>query len=587
MKKILYVIIFLCIISACTGRREYREVLSNAQSVIEERPDSSLAILDALGRHSDAFDEHFRMQYLLELTYAKAKMGHLFDTDSLTKALVSHFDGNGTCREKALAYYMNGCALCDIGQTPEALQAFYDAIDKADTTRSDCDYGVLRGIYGQMSTIFHQQILPQDEIWALRHYIECVRRTLSEEDYIIAKGQMIRPYYLLGEKDTVLNIIEEKYKSLRRLGKDKEAVASFGTAIHIYKERGQIQKAQKMLDAFERESGLFDRNGNIVKGREGYYFTKGFFQLASNDINSAEENFRKAIQYGHLSDGYKGLLRVYRAKNIVDSVFRYSELYEAAQDSIHNRMQIDAIHQMAALYNYSRSQKEAEIEREKARTNRLWIIAIATMAVIVIGGVFLYYRDINKKKKQKISELERDLNMMRITRVEILGELQQMKSHDYEGVIASKEMQLLELTEAIERLQAENEKFKEGSAVREKDNLEQFLNSNIANLFIRKATGKTERVVPTEAEWKMLVSQFSNDNPATYNAFCSGKHLSKSEQRICILLILDIPENVISIMLSSTASSVSNLKARANDKLFGVKLAHPLKNNLIHALNSI
>lgn len=587
MKKILYVIIFLCIISACTGRREYREVLSNAQSVIEERPDSSLDILDALGRHSDAFDEHFRMQYLLELTYAKAKMGHLFDTDSLTKALVNHFDGNGTCREKSLAYYMNGCALCDIGQTPEALQAFYDAIDKADTTRSDCDYGVLRGIYGQMSTIFHQQILPQDEIWALRHYIECVRRTLSERDYIIAKGQMIRPYVLLNEKDSVLKISNNTYHELMRIGYEQEAAGAMATPIYIYMERGQMLEAKKAMDIFENKSGLFGNNGNISSGREAYYYIKGFFELASNDINSAEENFRKAIQYGHLSDGYKGLLRVYRAKNIVDSVFRYSELYEAAQDSIHNRMQIDAIHQMAALYNYSRSQKEAEIEREKARTNRLWIIAIATMAVIVIGGVFLYYRDITKKKKQKISELERDLNVMRITRAEILGELQQMKSHDYEGVIASKEMQLLELTEAIERLQAENEKFKEGSAVREKDNLEQFLNSNIANLFIRKATGKTERVVPTEAEWKMLVSQFSNDNPATYNAFCSGKHLSKSEQRICILLILDIPENVISIMLSSTASSVSNLKARANDKLFGVKLAHPLKNNLIHALNSI
>lgn len=587
MKKILYVIIFLCILSACTGRREYRETLSNAQSVIEERPDSSLAILDTLGRHSDAFDDHFRMQYLLELTYAKAKMGHLFDTDSLTKVLVNHFDGNGTCREKALAYYMNGCALCDIGQTPEALQAFYDAIDKADTTRSDCDYGVLRGIYGQMSTIFHQQILPQDEIWALRHYIECVRRTLSERDYIIAKGQMIRPYVLLNEKDSVLKISNNTYHELMRIGYEQEAAGAMATPIYIYMERGQMLEAKKAMGIFENKSGLFDNNGNISSGREAYYYIKGFFELASNDINSAEKNFRKAIQYGHLSDGYKGLLRVYRAKNIVDSVFRYSELYEAAQDSIHNRMQIDAIHQMAALYNYSRSQKEAEIEREKARTNRLWIIAIATMAVIVIGGVFLYYRNINKKKKQKISELERDLDVMSITRAEILEELQQLKSRDYEGVIASKETQLVELTEAIERLQAENEKFKEGSAVREKDNLEQFLNSNIANLFIRKATGKTERVVPTEAEWKILVSQFSNDNPATYKAFCSGKHLSKSEQRICILLILDIPENVISIMLSSTASSVSNLKARANDKLFGVKLAHPLKNNLIHALNSI
>lgn len=586
MKRTVYIILFF-ILTSCSEHRDYRDALKHAQSVMEEYPDSSLAILDTLSRHSGNFDNHFGMQYLLTLTYAQAKTGIKFETDSITKLLVNHFDSDGTCTEKALAYYLNGCALSDMGQAPEALQAFYDAIDKADTTKTGCSYNVLKGIYGQMSLIFHQQNLPQDEIWALKHYIECVRRTTSEDDYLIAKGQMIRPYYLLGEKDTVLNIIKEEYQSLKQRGKNEEAVSSFGTAIHIYTERGQIREAQKMIDVFERESGLFDSNGNIAKGWEGYYFTKGFFELASNDINSAENNFRKAINYGYLSEGYRGLLNIYREKNVVDSVLLFSELYEAAQDSLHNKMQTDAIHQMSALYNYSRSQKEAEIERDNARKNRWWAISIAITAIIVIGGVFLFYRNSTNMRKKKIAELERDLNVAKSTRTEIFDELQHLKSHNYENVIAYKERQLVELTETIERIQAENELLKEGSAFIEKDNLEQFLNSDIANLFIKKATDKTEKVVPTEAEWKMLISQFSKDNPVTYKTFGSGKSLSKLEQRICILLVLDIPEYVISIMTKSSASTVSNLKARSNEKLFGKKDARPLKINLIHTLKAV
>lgn len=587
MHKVIICLFCIVVLFSCSNQKAYRAALVHAEELMNEHPDSSLAILDTLGRHSEEFDNHFGMQYLLTLTYAQAKTGLKFESDSVTIILVDHFDGDGSCTEKSLAYYLYGCALSDIGQAPKALQAFYDAIDKADTTRKDCGYNVLKGIYGQMSLIFHQQNLPQDEIWALKHYIECVRRTSSEEDYIIAKGQMVRPYYIMGEKDSVLQIIDDKYQAFKKKGKNDKAVSSFGTAIHIYLERNQIQKAQKAIEIFERESGLFDSKGNIAKGREGYYFIKGKYELALNNIDFAENYFRKAILNGYRSEGYKGLLNVYRIKGEMDSVLHFSELYEAAQDSLHNKMQTDAIHQMSALYNYSRSQKEAETERDNARRNRWWAITISIISAMLFAGFFLYYRNNAKKKKEKIAALERDFNVAKSTRTEIYEELQQLKARNYEGVITSKESQLAELTETIEQLQAENELLKEGSMVREMDNLEQFLNSDIANLFIKKATEKTEKVQPTEAEWKMLISQFSKDNPATYKSFGSGKALSKLEQRICILLVLDIPEYIISIMTKSSASTISNLKARSNEKLFGKKDARPLKINLIHTLKAI
>ena len=80
-----------------------------------------------------------------------------------------------------LAYYLLGRFHTNIGEAPQALQTYYDAIDKADTTSTNCDYSTLAAIYGQMSRIFHQQNLPNDEIWALRHYIEYIRETGKPE----------------------------------------------------------------------------------------------------------------------------------------------------------------------------------------------------------------------------------------------------------------------------------------------------------------------------------------------------------------------------------------------------------------------
>ena len=80
------------------------------------------------------------------------------------------------------------------------------------------------------------------------------------------------------------------------------------------------------------------------------------------------------------------------------------------------------------------------------------------------------------------------------------------------------------------------------------------------------------------------MSEFSKDNPITYRSFGEGKPLSQLEERICVLLIIGISEKDISKMTKSVASTVSNAKSRANEKLYGKKDASSLKNNLIHVL---
>lgn len=141
------------------------------------------------------------------------------------------------------------------------------------------------------------------------------------------------------------------------------------------------------------------------------------------------------------------------------------------------------------------------------------------------------------------------------------------------------------MSKRIEFLEAKNNNKKDANDITRIDNLENFLGSAIAQQFIKKATSKSERIKPTGTEWNLLISQFSKDIPVTYKSFGQGRSLSQLEQRICILLILDIQEKNISLMTDSFASTVSNAKSRANEKLYGKKDAHSLKNNLINRLH--
>lgn len=588
MKQVAYIIIALCVFLACDGNRQQEETLMRAKAMMNEHPDSALAILDSLGQHEKEFGRHFRMQYLLQRTCAQNKTDVIFTSDSLAKELVDHFDRHGTTNERVLAHYLLGRALSDMGEAPAALQAYYDAIERSDTTKADCDYNTLKGIYGQMATIFHQQNLPHDEIWAWKHYIDCIQRTSNIEEYVVAKGQLVRPYYLLGEKDTVLQIINDTYLSLKRMGKAQRAAAILPTSIYIYTERNDLSKAKQIIDIFEHESGLFDENGNIAKGRETYYFIKGFYELAVQKIDSAAFDFRRAIQYGYLSEGYKGLLAVYKEKNNTDSIVHFANLYEAAQDTLHNKMQTDVIHQMSALYNYNRSQREAEQERAKAQEAFILLSYITMVAIgllIVIMVIIAIYRKSQKEKQKKIVQLENALISARQQRIVVQEELRMLKEKDLEGMIAEKEKQEAELTQTIERLQAENDKYRHNH--KETDHLDAFLESKIAQLFIKKANGKAERPVPSDAEWRLLVSQFSKDLPAIYKSFGRGEALSPMEQYVCILILLKIPTSTIILMVNTTPQTVSKAKSRANMKLFHKKGANTLENNLFSSLNRL
>ncbi len=578
MKQFIVFIFVLFAFLSCTEKRDYRDALSRARAVMYHDADSALAILDSLGDHQSEFGSHFQKQYQLQLAAAEMKAGAVFTTDSLTKELVDYFEANGDDEEAALAYYMYGCSLIDLGQSPEGLQAYYTALSKVDTTKADCNNNLLKNIYGQMSLVFHNQNLPQDEIRTLNRYIENVKKTSGERDYLLAKYTLVSPYILLNEIDSVLSISLKSYEDLKRIGDNQDAASVLCPTIYYYMERGEMDKATWAKEIFEKESGWYDEKGNIASGRESYYYVKGFYELSANRLDVAEQSFRKAIRYGYLSEGYRGLLNVYRKRHDVDSVFHFSLLYEAAQDTLHNQLRTNSIHQMSALYNYNRSQKEAEQERETSRKLKMRSTFIGVISFLVVALLLWLYLRYKNKKKQEILKLSKKLESAISARSEISAELQMLKSKNYEGVIAAKEAKEAELTEIIKRLQLENDQTEHTDAT------ETFVNSPIAQLFIKKSNLKTEKPNPSDGEWSLLIRQFSKSFPDLYKSFSEGTPLSQLQQQVCVLIILGMSDSSIRIMLGNSKSVLSDAKSDANERLFGQKGARTLKSNLFNAL---
>ena len=551
-----------------------------ADSLMNSRPDSALAVLEGAEGEMAGEPKSVRMRYQLLRHQAMNKAFVPFTSDSLMLDVADYYDSHGTTNDRMLAHYLLGCVYRDMKDAPKAMDCFLDATEFADTTVSNCDYSILATIYAQMSDIFHKQCLPYDEIQALRKYIQCIWKTGNHKQSIIAQGYLVNPYYLLGEKDTVLQIINTNYNELKSLGHSKEAARTLGTAIYIYTERKKLEKARQLISIYEKESELFDAEGNIAKGRESYYWIKGFYELAVGHVDTAEFLFKKAASNGNASDisnAYKGLLAVYQHKHIIDSVLHYSQLNESTLDSLHNQIQTEAIHQMSSLYDYTCSRKEVEKESEKKRYAWYCFWAFFALVSVLSGVLFHFYLVKQKEKQTKMAILNKELITIKGEQQAVQKELKRLKDKNYENLIEEKEKKERELIQRISELEKGNDDLGSYSL---NNSLDDFKNSQIVDIFEKKAQFTIDHPIPNKWEWNALVKQFKKDLPSVYATFQQGKKLSPLELHTCILLILDYEEGIIVGLTKTSSQAVSIAKGRANMKLFKEKGAVSLKNNL-------
>ena len=585
MKQRLHLILLCAVLvfGACSERREYREALARAEAAMVDHPDSALMILDSLGQHEQEFGRHFRMQYLLHRTNAQNKTDVKFTSDSLAKELANHFDSHGTTNERVLAHYLLGRAYSDMGEAPRAISSFQDAVAAADTTVKDFDFYLLCCVYSQMAFVYHRQLLLTNELEARRKAGHFASRANQIQWAIYHQAMSSGAYILMNKKDSAEIILKSALEQYRKHGFTQQALRYSKTLLYLYTESPQrLAEAKALMDQFEAESDLFDEHHELPPSQRQYYNYKGKFFEGIHQLDSAEYYYRKVSYHGMpfvaQDPMFKGLLSVFAKRHQADSIAKYALLYGMANDSSIALKDRDIVAQMAANYNYSRYQLKAVENEKKFYQTLMLLIGLFVCFILIIIAILGMYRK-NKREKRKISLLEESLNNLKRQRSAVQEELRMLKEKDYEGMIAEKEKQEAELAKTIEQLQAENDRMKH-----QEDHLENFLESAIAQLFVKKANGKAERPIPSEAEWELLISQFSKDIPITFKSFSEGKPLSSLEQRICVLLILGIPEKTISLMTDSVPSTVSNSKTRANEKLYGKKDASSLRNNLIHAL---
>ena len=131
MKQAIHLIILMAVLTmmvGCTGDG-YTPELRGIDTLIDNHPDSALALLDSLRTEKNGWSKARHMRYDLLTAKAQNKAFVDFTTDSIAKDFTDYYDRHGSANDRVLAHYLLGCTYRDMGETPRVVNCYMDAIE--------------------------------------------------------------------------------------------------------------------------------------------------------------------------------------------------------------------------------------------------------------------------------------------------------------------------------------------------------------------------------------------------------------------------------------------------------------------------
>ena len=564
---LIYMLIFMSL-SSCSNRK-YEQTITCADNLMELSQDSArsaLAILDSIRPDLSKMGKSTQMRY--QLVYAKGmNKGYVdFTTDSLMKEIVDYYDNHGTCQQQMLAHYLLGCVYRDLGDSPASLSCYNDAVEKVDTTSSDCDYKLLTRVYEQQGALFLSQSMPQNALSAYQKaekYAWIAKDTLSA---VLSYEHLGNIYEYMDNMDKVIEVYENASRRYRQYGYPVQAARALGGAIQALILTKQYAKAKKYMDVFEAESGYFQKDSCYSYiNYSHYYYLKGLYCLESHS-DSAKYWFTKCQEFAKTNNNksfsaYAWYL-YYIKHQQMDSVAKYSEQAFAYNDSANLDMERDLMQKMQAIYDYDRWKNVAHNEEIKAtRANLTLLVSILISVSVIIIGIltFLVYR---KKRKLELQEKEEQENLIRQQIYDTKQELELLRTvndRKIADVIKEKEQTINKLKEDLKDIR---DKYS-NSSLSDVDILlkESSIYKRIKYLELHpKETMRENDWIELEETIEQLIPSFI---PLLKN------RLNVIAYRICLLVKLEISTSSIAILLGLSSSAISKYRKVMLEKLCG------------------
>lgn len=245
-------LLLLTLLTACNDPKPVTDALHRAERLMNEHPDSALAVLNTLS--PDAIGkERTRAHYALLYTQAQDK-NYIDETnDSLITIATDYYRHTDDVRRKFLSHYYKGRVLANAGNYLDATSCYMEAEQLVDAVADDYLVGLL---YAEMGRIYRLYYDYPKSLEAYQKAAECYERAgkirhrnymwLNQSSVLRNMNQFAKSEHLLRE--ALLSAKKEKDKTLIK--------SCMGSLVMMTVEQGRFQEACDFCDELLSIAGL-------------------------------------------------------------------------------------------------------------------------------------------------------------------------------------------------------------------------------------------------------------------------------------------------------------------------------------------
>ena len=563
---------------ACGGADSQQALLLDEIAIqMNTAPDSALARLDSM--NAETLPRHQRMRWELLRGNCLNKTYKKLPSDSAMQEVVKYFDEQGTANERLLAHYMLGCTYRDMGDAPQAIACYKDAIQQADTLSQDCDWATLMRVHSQLSDIYSQMHLADLEQKENRMAEEISWHMGDTQNALYFSKMECNILYREQRYEECISRAEEIIRRYHELGYHDDAYLSCIHGVKSYLAQKDYSRTKEYLEQYQRCSFFHDETKirNVAGGRGPLYIYWSSYYLGTNRLDSAEIMLRQALTVPEERNNrlliYRNMIELYTGMSQPDSLVKYTRLYSQEKETSYDETREQYAILVSSLYDYNTQQRLIEQEKKKSDRlrNRLYLsVTIITLLLMIV----LVRRNIRKLKIEKFKSSYRsalrDVKLAEeqlrnlIAEKELLEKSHAQETLNFENLIAMKAREIEELKATIA---LQEKQFPDNENSRNQMILEESL---IVRRF-QKIWRHIAKETPTEEDWRELRQKVEEIYPCFYSKLNGNTPLATNEYRICLLVKAKFTPAAISALLGMSPSYSTQMRKNLFKKVFHIE----------------
>ena len=537
--------------------------MRTADSLMEEHPDSALAILKRDSLEICRSGKDFRLWYALSRTEADDKCYILHVSDSAIRIAAGCYDSYGSALQRVRADYLLGRVYCDMHLYGHALTSFNKVI--AVDAEND---SVINRYKARAATwagyVYEVEGLHKDALRYNKLAYGYAKKAGVQVTEIYSLRDIGRSYRDLKRNDIAIPYYQQAAKKAKAIDDANLYNMVMEELAGIYIEEGRLDEAYAALNT----KFLATTDKDIASH---YYIWAMYFEKIGQ-LDSAVAYDKRGMKYSEISikrDVSLDLARLLTKQGKRDEAMEYYEKYSVYSDSV------EASELKETSDMLSQVEKSIDVERKNAAlaSSQLRLAAVMSIlvVVVVIASVALLGMYLKRKRKQR-EQLER----VRRYRLERSMKEKQRAQQNKERIalleneLTASNQTLSELRQKLIRNEAEMLKYKDALTAFEQKHGE-LLVADLADTDVYKLYHDPV-AKPTSADYHMLVEALNKaygDFTLRLKEFYPD--IRSNEMWICCMVKAGLTSKEICNISSYSYSSIGMAKVRLYGKMLGKK----------------